>query len=119
MAQARLARMEISIGSALLVFSAYGDLVKRIPVAKPEDDQFADSIAVAGDLISLQFSKIDKQGMIHRQFLVLSASTGDPYGLYVPSEELGNHCLCFSTRFGYTFLRVENRKIKFLNAPLS
>jgi hypothetical protein len=57
--------------------------------------------------------------MIHRQFLVLSASTGDPYGLYVPSEELGNHCLCFSTRFGYTFLRVENRKIKFLNAPLS
>ncbi len=40
--------------------------------------------------------------------------------LYVPSEELGNNCVCFSTRAGcYTFLRVENGKLKFVNAPLS
>lgn len=106
-------------GHVVLVLSAYGDFVKRIPIPKPDDDARASVIAIAGDLISIQFKKNDKDGLIHTQFLVLSASTGDPYALYVPSEELGNNCVCFSSRAGYTFLRVENGKLKFVNAPLS
>jgi hypothetical protein len=106
-------------GHVVLVVSAYGDFVKRIPIPKPDDDARAGVIAIAGDLISVEFKKGDKEGIIHVQFLVLSASTGNAYGLYVPSEELGNNCVCFSTRAGYTFLRVENGKLKFVNAPLS
>ena len=106
-------------GSSLLVLSAYGDVVKRMPFDKPEKDLAADSVTVAGDLVSIQFSKVDSKGVLEREFLVLTASTGDPYGLYVPSKELGNHCLCFSTRSGYTFLRVENGKLKLVTAALS
>jgi len=106
-------------GSVMLVLSAYGDLVRRLPIPKPEDDTHASAIAIAGDLISIQFGKSDKDGMIHQQYLVLSASTGDPYAVYVPAEELGNNCVCFSSRSGYTFLRVENGKLKFVTAPLS
>ena len=107
-------------GHVMLVISAYGDLVKRTPIATPEEQgTHASSLTIAGDLISIQFSKSDKDGMIHQQYLVLSLSTGSAYGLYVPAEELGNNCVCFSTRSGYTFLRVENGKLKFVNAPLS
>lgn len=106
-------------GHVVLVLSAYGDFVKRIPIPKPDDDARAGVIAIAGDLISIEFKKSDKEGMIHVQFLVLSASTGNAYSLYVPSEDLGNNCVCFSTRAGYTFLRVENGKLKFVSAPLS
>ncbi len=106
-------------GHVVLVLSAYGDFVKRIPIPKPDDEARAGVIAIAGDLISVEFKKGDKEGIIHVQFLVLSASTGDPFAVYVPSEELGNNCVCFSSRSGYTFLRVENGKLKFVNAPLS
>lgn len=106
-------------GHVVVVLSAYGDFVKRIPIPKPDDDSHASVIAIAGDLISIQFNKSGKDGLIQTQFLVLSMSTGNPYGLYVPAEELGNNCVCFSSRSGYTFLRVENGKLKFVNAPLS
>jgi hypothetical protein len=106
-------------GHVVLVLSAFGDFVKRIPIPKTDDEARAGVIAIAGDLISIEFMKSDKEGMIHVQFLVLSLSTGDVYGLYVPAEELGNNCVCFSSRAGYTFLRVENGKLKFVNAPLS
>ncbi len=106
-------------GHVVLVLSAYGDFVKRIPIPKPEDDARASVIAIAGDLISIQFKKSDTDGLVHTQFLVLSLSTGNAYGLYVPAEELGNNCVCFSSRSGYTFLRVENGKLKFVNSPLS
>ena len=106
-------------GRELLVFSASGDVLRKIPIPKLADDPYILSTTVAGDLISLQFGKSDKHGMVHEEFLVLTASGGDPYGLYVPSEELGDNCVCFSSRSGYTFLRVENGKLKFLTAPLS
>ncbi|MGB2672712.1 MAG: hypothetical protein WCD34_13390 [Candidatus Acidiferrum sp.] len=106
-------------GHAVLVLSAYGDLVRRITIVKPDDDLFASSLNIAGDLISIQLNKSDKEGMIHEQFLVLSASSGEPYTIYVPSDATGGTPVCFSSRSGYTFMRGEKGKLKFVNAPLS
>jgi hypothetical protein len=105
-------------GSEIRVLSATGDLVRTIPVQKPEPELAAHYMTVTGSLISIQFVKADKDGMILSQYLVLDAGTGEPYALYTPSEELGNTAVCFSPN-GYTFLRVENGHIKFLSAPLS
>ncbi len=106
-------------GSTLTVLSANGDIVREVPFQKPEADLLAKTVTVSEEMISIQFYKANKEGSIDTEFLVLDAATGTPYGLYTPAEELGNTCLCFTPRNGYTFLRVENGKLKFLTAPLS
>jgi len=101
------------------VLSGYGDLVRTISIQKPDPDATVAAVAVTGDLLSLQFYKTDKSKTVHSMFLVMSPATGDLYSSYVPSPELGDNCVCFSGHSGYTFLRTEKGKLKFLSAPLS
>ena len=106
-------------GSELLIVSGGGDIVRRLVIPKTEEELAVSSIAVTEGLISVQLTKGDKEGMLHVQYLVLNAGTGEPYSLYTPSDELGNNCVCFERNAGYTFLRVEKGKLKFLTAPLT
>ena len=104
---------------AIQVFSPGGDLIRSLAFKKPDQDAAAWWLAPSGGLISVEFTRTNKQGDVEMKYLVLDEATGQPYGLYVPSPELGNNAACFTRGIGFEFLRVSNGKLRFLIAPLS
>jgi len=103
----------------ILVVSEYGDVVRRLSFLRPDKDVTAVKVHLSGSVLSIQFVKPNKDGLLLTQFLLLDSATGEPFALYEPSDELGNNCVCFSHRDGYTFFRIENGKVKLVSAPLT
>ena len=103
----------------ILVISEYGDVVRRLSFSRPYKDVTAVKVHLSGSVLSIQFVKPNKDGLLLTQFLRLDSATGQPFALYEPSDELGNNCVCFSHRDGYTFFRIENGKVKLVSAPLT
>lgn len=105
-------------GAEILVISEYGEVVRRIKIQRPDKESSASKVDLSDDLLSVEFLKSDKDGVLHAEFLVLQTATGQPFGLYKPSEDLGDDCICFSRRNGYLFSRLENGKVQLLSARL-
>jgi hypothetical protein len=103
----------------ILVISEYGDVVRRLSFRRPAKDATATKIDLSDGALSIHFVKPNKDGPLLTQFLLLDSATGEPFALYEPSDELGNNCVCFSHRDGYTFFRIENGKVKLVSAPLT
>lgn len=104
---------------AVLVMSESGEIIRRIKFQNPVGKGYVYDMTLSADLLSVEYLISDKDTQrLRPRFLVLEIATGAVYGLYRPSEELGNICLCFSRRDGYLFSRIDNGRIKLLTAPL-
>lgn len=101
----------------IVVMSEAGEIVHRFKFRSPGESAHLHSMTVSADLLSVEFL-IPFGKFLSPVFVVLQSATGEPYATYQPSEELGHVCLCFSRRDGYLFSRIENGKIKLINAPL-
>ena len=92
----------------VIVTTASGEVLRRIPFNKPDPKSTTSNIRVSGSLISIGFMTFDNGRVVKKEFLVLNATTGEPFGLYQPASELGSDEVCFSGDTGYTF--VESTK---------
>jgi hypothetical protein len=107
-----------TIGSRVIVLTGYGDILREFSIQKPDDDATAAALFYGGNLISIEFVTDHKPPELEMKYLVLDSVSGQPYGLYAPSDELGNNNVCFSGRSGFTFLRIKDGRVQFLTAPL-
>jgi hypothetical protein len=103
----------------ILVFSPAGEQVRSFYFDKPDPSVIPIWLAISGGLVSIEFVKEQKDGVLSMTYLVLDQFSGEPYGLYVPSPEAGHNASCFSRGLGYTFLNLTNGKLRVITAPLS
>lgn len=107
-------------GNEIVVVSPAGEVSRHIPFHNPDPKAVPTSIRLSQGLVSITLSKVGKDGWIEPRFLVLDDYTGDFYGYYTPSKDLGNEPLCFSRKTGYTFLKTaeDGKTQEILQAPL-
>jgi hypothetical protein len=100
------------------VISQTGTILRKLPFTKPDPESRAVNLNVSGGLLAITLTRM-RQQRIETTLLVLDANTGDIFGYYRPSEELGNNPVCFSRAQGFTFLgRDKSGKISFTTALL-
>jgi hypothetical protein len=109
----------------VLIYSVSGDLLKEIRFEKPDKESRTSRLDVSDGLLSIEFMKpFQKQtphGLLRgltTSYLILNAADSRIVGYYIPDDEVGNNCLCFNRKEGYTFFRIENGLIKFVHAAL-
>jgi hypothetical protein len=106
--------------SKVLVITPSGKIQREIKFTKPAPEFSADGVQYSEGWLAISLVKRaqpDKPEM-QAQYLVLNAQDGSPLGLYEPTEETGNSNLCFSRRDGFLFSKYENKRVKFITAPL-
>lgn len=101
----------------VLVISASGVIQKKIPFTKPDPEFSAVALQYSEGLVAISFGKQRKSEAIFR-YLVVNASSGEPLGLFEPTEETGNNNVCFSRRDGFLFVTVKNDRLHIVTAPL-
>jgi len=104
----------------VLVVSASGQVQKKISFTKPDPTFSAVGVQYSEELLAISFAKAGTAKAPENlfQYLVLTASTGEPLGLYEPTPETGNDSICFSRREGFIFLTVKNDRVNLITAPL-
>jgi len=110
----------------VLAYSASGDLAKEIKFEKPDPDMRATRLDISQGLLSIEFSRTTPKHTPHgtipliaTTYLIINASDSRVIAYYQPDEEaLGNSCLCFDRKLGYTFFRINGGLIELVHAPL-
>ena len=109
----------------VLIYSVTGEFLKEVRFEKPDKEFRAFRLDVSEGLLSIEFAKpFQKQtprGVLHglaKTYLIVDAADSRVISYYLPDEELGNNCVCFNRKQGYTFFWIENGMIKFVHAPL-
>lgn len=127
-AKKRLPEGAISVGSdgnaylllpeKILVISQSGQVLRELPFRKREQEDRAGNLYVSGGLVVIALFRA-RHTEIETHLLALDANTGDEYGYYEPSPELGNNPICFSRDQGVTFMRRnKDGKVKLQTAML-
>jgi hypothetical protein len=101
----------------VLVISASGRIQNKIPFTKPDPEFSAVHVQYSQGLLVISFAKPGKTIDIF-QYLVVNASTGEPVGLYEPTEDTGNSNVCFSRSEGFLFATIKNDRENIITAPL-
>ncbi|HEY2913720.1 MAG TPA: hypothetical protein VGK21_10205 [Candidatus Angelobacter sp.] len=99
------------------VISASGLILKKIQIGKPDGGFSAIELRYSEGLLVISFAKQGEHEAIF-QYLVVNASTGEPLGLYAPTEETGNNNVCFSRRQGFLFVTVKDNRLNLITAPI-
>lgn len=99
------------------VISASGQIQKKILIPKPDGGLSAMEVQYSEGLLVVSFAKQGKSEALF-QYLVVNASTGEPLGLYEPTEETGNNNVCFSRREGFLFVTGDNNTLNLITAPI-
>jgi hypothetical protein len=99
------------------VISASGQIQRKIPLAKPDGGFSAVGLQYSEGLLVVSFVKQGKPEALFR-YAVLNASTGEPLGLYSPTEETGNNNVCFSRQDGFLFVTVKENRLNLITAPI-
>jgi hypothetical protein len=105
------------IPDRVYVISSSGQIERKIPFEKPASEFSAVHLQYSEGLLVISFVKAGKPEAVF-QYLVVNALTGEPVGLYEPSEETGNNNVCFSRRDGFLFLTIKNDRVNLITAPL-
>ncbi|MGO8734128.1 MAG: hypothetical protein ACLQVM_15250, partial [Terriglobia bacterium] len=101
----------------ILVIAQDGGLLRRVAFDNPDPMSVVTRLHVSGGLIILDLIRIEKH-QVHCSYLVF-LNSGGVVGYYERSEQLGGWGeMCYSPKQGLTFLKVENRQLKLLIAPL-
>jgi hypothetical protein len=101
----------------IYVISASGQTLKKILIGKPDGEFSSVGVQYSDGLLAISFAKQGKAEAIF-QYLVVNASTGEPLGLYLPTEETGNNNVCFSRREGFLFVTGDNNTVNLVTAPI-
>ncbi len=88
----------------VLVVSQSGEMLRKLRFEKPDQEARASNLFVSGGLVAIVMFKTNRSA-IDTTLLVLDANTGETYGYYEPSQELGNNPICFSRSQGFKFMR--------------
>jgi hypothetical protein len=107
----------LSTPDRVYVISGSGRIEKKIPFNKPSPEFSAIELRYSEGLLVISFAKQGEHEAIF-QYLVLNASTGEPLGLYAPTEETGNSNVCFSRRDGFLFVTVKESRLNLITAPI-
>jgi hypothetical protein len=99
------------------VISASGQIQRKILIGKPDGGFSAVAVQYSEGLLVISFAKQGKPETLF-QYTVLNASTGEPLGLYAPTEETGNSNVCFSRREGFLFVTVKENRLNLITAPI-
>jgi hypothetical protein len=99
------------------VISASGQIQRKILIAKPDGGFSAMEVQYSEGLLVVSFAKQGK-GEALFQYLVVNVSTGEPLGLYEPTQETGNNNVCFSRREGFLFVTVKDNTLNLVTAPI-
>jgi hypothetical protein len=103
----------------VVVVSASGQVVRRMPFKKPDPSWLAIRIDESGGTVLVELDKDNGMGKpITAEYLALDASTGKRRGLYAPEAALGNNLACFTRNEGFTFRTVKEGRETLLTAPL-
>ncbi len=95
--------MYVLSSDKVTVMSETGGIVRRLRFRKSDPETTAVRLNVSDGLLSIVLAKTGKDQVQIRKYLVMYAVTGEKFGYYEPSEELGNTDVCFSRTDGYTF----------------
>lgn len=101
----------------IYVIAASGQIQRKIQLAKPDGGFSAMGVQYSEGLLVVSFAKQGKPEALF-QYLVMNASTGEPLGLYEPTEETGNNNVCFSRREGFLFVTVKENRLNLITAPI-
>ncbi|MGC2744927.1 MAG: hypothetical protein WA672_17255 [Candidatus Angelobacter sp.] len=99
------------------VISASGHIERKILIGKPDGGFSAMGLQYSQGLLVVSFARQGKPEALFR-YAVLNASTGEPLGLYEPTEETGNNNVCFSRREGFLFITVKENRLNLITAPI-
>ncbi len=103
----------------ILVISSSGQVVRRIKFKKPDAETAVSRFNLSKGLLAITLSKVDKRNQIQRQYVVMSASSGDVLGWYIPSAETGSNDVCFNNTDGFIFMESdESNQMYLVTAPL-
>lgn len=91
----------------ILVVSAGGKVLRRIPFDVPEVDFSARQLFVSAGYIAVSLYRPRKKGIDELQLLVLNADKGEVFRLYRVPEPLENVVIGFSRSEGFTFLSLD------------
>jgi len=83
------------------VMSETGGIVRRLRFRKSDPETTAVRLNVSDGLLSIVLAKTGKDQVQIRKYLVMYAVTGEKFGYYEPSEELGNTDVCCSRTDGH------------------
>jgi len=103
----------------ITVISENGLLVRRFDVHKPDPKELAYKIYVSGEAIAVVLKNLDGSRITRDDFLLLDATTGEPFGLYSAPPETGTNDVCYSRQEGFTFLRSEKGQDSLIKVPLN
>jgi len=101
------------------VISENGLLVRHFDVQKPDPKSLEYKIYVSGGTIALVLIPSESTRITRADFLLLDATTGEPFGLYSTSPEIGPRDVCYSRQEGFTFLRRKQGQETLIKAPLN
>jgi hypothetical protein len=102
----------------ILVMLPDGELVRKIPFDNPEPESRIGRLIVSGGLVVIELDAVNDH-QVRVSYLALLNPSGGVVGYYKPSEQLGGWpAMCYSPKQGLIFLKVENKRLKLLTAPL-
>lgn len=102
----------------ITVVSENGQLVRSFGVEKPETKALAYKIYVSGGTIALVLKHIERSNVTRDDFLLIDATTGEPFGLYEASPEIGTFDVCYLRQEGFTFLHRDKAQQTLVKVPL-
>lgn len=102
----------------VVVLSPAGNVEREMKLTAPEPGYGPDLLYMHGRQLVVGFSHSEGPGKsVKTVYAMLDPSSGEVIRLYEPSPELGNNLVCFSDE-GLTFMTVENRHVKLINAAV-
>jgi hypothetical protein len=85
----------------------------------PETKALAYKIYVSGGTIALVLKHIERSNVTRDDFLLIDAITGEQFGLYEASPEIGTFDVCYLRQEGFTFLHRDKAQQTLVKVPLN
>jgi len=103
----------------IVVMSEAGEIVRTITYRKPVHDAIASHLVVSGNLGVVELHIVSDPTKLSRILLVvIDLTTGETFRVYEADSELGRGMVNFSSKDGFTFLRVSKGRLQRMTAPL-
>ncbi len=103
----------------IVVMSESGEIVRTIQYHKTVRDAIASHIVVSGNLAVVELHIVSNPSELSRiLLLVINLATGETFRLYEADPELGRGMVNFSSKDGFTFLRLSKGRLQKMTAPL-
>jgi hypothetical protein len=103
----------------ITVISENGLPVRHFNFQKPDPKALAYKIYISGGTIAVVLLHSEGTRITRDDFLLLDATTGEPFGLYSTPADIGPNDVCYSRQEGFTFMRRVQGQETLIKAPLN